>query len=148
MIFDFQLSTFDFNMKYWLIKSEPETYSIEDLIREDVGRWDGVRNYSARNFLKDMKLGDLCFFYHLTNSLYGRFVYATVKEHYPDPTADSDTWVCVEVQFQNKLNREVSLKEIKTNPALANMSLLRLSRLSVQPVTVDEFDEILKMSEQ
>jgi predicted RNA-binding protein with PUA-like domain len=135
-------------MKYWLIKSEPETYSIEDLIREDIGRWDGVRNYQARNYLKDMKLGDLCFFYRSVHKPAVEGVCKIVKEHYPDPTADSETWVCVEVQFQNKLQREISLGEIKANTALENMALLKQSRLSVQPVTVDEFDEILKMSEQ
>jgi predicted RNA-binding protein with PUA-like domain len=135
-------------MKYWLIKSEPETYSIEDLINEDIGRWDGVRNYQARNFLKDMKLGDLCFFYRSVHKPAVEAVCKIVKEHYPDPTAESGNWVCVEVQFQNKLQREISLGEIKGNEALANMALLKQSRLSVQPVTVHEFDEILKMSEQ
>jgi predicted RNA-binding protein with PUA-like domain len=135
-------------MKYWLIKSEPETYSIEDLIGEDIGRWDGVRNYQARNFLKDMKLGDLCFFYRSVHKPAVEGVCKIVKEHYPDPTAESGNWVCVEVQFQNKLQREISLGEIKGNEALANMALLKQSRLSVQPVTVHEFDEILKMSEQ
>jgi predicted RNA-binding protein with PUA-like domain len=135
-------------MRYWLIKSEPETYSIEDLISEDIGRWDGVRNYQARNFLKDMKLGDLCFFYRSVHKPAVEAVCKIVKEHYPDPTAESGDWVCVDVQFQNKLQREISLGEIKGNEALANMALLKQSRLSVQPVTVHEFDEILKMSEQ
>ncbi len=135
-------------MKYWLIKSEPETYSVEDLIKEDIGRWDGVRNYQARNYLKDMKLGDLCFFYRSVHKPAVEAVCKIVKEHYPDPTVDSGSWVCVEVQFQNKLTREISLGEIKANAALQNMALLKQSRLSVQPVTVDEFDEILKMSEQ
>lgn len=135
-------------MKYWLIKSEPETYSVEDLIREDVGHWDGVRNYQARNYLKDMKLGDFCFFYRSVHKPAVEGICKVVKEHYPDPTADSGTWVCVDIQFQNKLTREISLGEIKANSALENMALLKQSRLSVQPVTVDEFDEILKMSEQ
>jgi predicted RNA-binding protein with PUA-like domain len=135
-------------MKYWLIKSEPETYSIEDLISEDIGRWDGVRNYQARNFLKDMKLGDLCFFYRSVHKPAVEGICKIVKEHYPDPTAESGDWVCVDVQFQNKLQREISLGEIKGNEALVNMALLKQSRLSVQPVTVHEFDEILKMSEQ
>jgi predicted RNA-binding protein with PUA-like domain len=134
-------------MKYWLIKSEPETYSLEDLIREDIGRWDGVRNYQARNNLKAMQLGDLCFFYRSVHKPAIQAICKVVKEHYPDPTSDSDAWVCVNIQYESTLSREVSLAEVKTNPALENMALLKLSRLSVQAVTVDEFDEILKISE-
>jgi predicted RNA-binding protein with PUA-like domain len=133
-------------MKYWLIKSEPETYSIDDLIKENVGRWDGVRNYTARNNLRAMEVGDLCFFYRSVHKPAIEAVCKIVRTHYPDPTADSDAWVCVDVQFEHKLPREISLAEVKNNDNLSNMALLKLSRLSVQPVTVDEFDEILRMA--
>jgi predicted RNA-binding protein with PUA-like domain len=135
-------------MNYWLIKSEPETYSIDDLIRENVGRWDGVRNYTARNNLRTMQLGDMCFFYRSVHKPAVQGLCKIVKEHYPDPTTDNAAWVCVDIEYVDTLKNEVSLAAIKTNPALENMSLLKLSRLSVQPVTMDEFDEILRMSEE
>ncbi len=135
-------------MQYWLIKSEPETYSLDDLIQEGIGRWDGVRNYTARNNLKAMQLGDLCLFYHSVTKPGVVGVCEIVREHFPDPTTDNPAWVAVSVKHTSTLKRKVSLAEIKENPNLQEMSLLRLSRLSVQPVTVAEFDEILSMSEQ
>ena len=134
-------------MQYWLIKSEPETYSLDDLIQENIGRWDGVRNYTARNNLKAMQLGDLCLFYHSVTKPGVVGLCEIVKEHFPDPTTDNPAWVAVSVKYISTLKRKVSLTEIKSNPKLQDMSLLRLSRLSIQPVTVAEFDEILTMSE-
>jgi predicted RNA-binding protein with PUA-like domain len=133
--------------KYWLIKSEPETYSLDDLIREGIGRWDGVRNYTARNNLKAMQLDDLCLFYHSVTKPGVVGVCKIVKEHFPDPTTDSPAWVAVNVQYVSALNNKVTLQAIKENPLLQDMALLKLSRLSVQPVTEAEFDEILRMSE-
>jgi predicted RNA-binding protein with PUA-like domain len=134
-------------MQYWLIKSEPETYSLDDLIQENIGRWDGVRNYTARNNLKAMQLGDLCLFYHSVTKPGVVGLCEIVREHFPDPTTDNPAWVAVSVKYVSTLKRKVSLTEIKANPNLQDMSLLRLSRLSVQPVSVAEFDEILSMSE-
>ena len=135
-------------MQYWLIKSEPETYSLNVLINEKIGHWDGVRNYTARNNLKLMQLGDMCLFYHSVKKPAVVGLCKVVKEHYPDPTTDNAAWVAVDVEYHSTLKREVSLAEIKANPNLQDMALLRLSRLSVQPVTAAEFDEILKMSEE
>jgi predicted RNA-binding protein with PUA-like domain len=134
-------------MQYWLIKSEPETYSLDDLIQENIGRWDGVRNYTARNNLKAMQLGDLCLFYHSVTKPGVVGLCEIVREHFPDPTTDNPAWVAVSVKYVSTLKKKVSLPDIKANPNLQEMSLLRLSRLSVQPVTVAEFDEILSMSE-
>lgn len=134
-------------MQYWLIKSEPETYSLDDLIQENIGRWDGVRNYTARNNLKAMQLGDLCLFYHSVTKPGVVGLCEIVREHFPDPTTDNPAWVAVSVKYVSTLKKKVSLPDIKANPNLQDMSLLRLSRLSVQPVTVAEFDEILSMSE-
>lgn len=135
-------------MQYWLIKSEPETYSIDTLINEKIGRWDGVRNYAARNNLKAMQLGDMCLFYHSVKNPAAVGICTVVKEHYPDPTTQDAAWVAVDVEFHSKLKKPVPLAKIKENPNLADMALLRLSRLSVQPVTAAEFDEILRMSEE
>lgn len=135
-------------MQYWLIKSEPETYSLDDLIKQDIGIWDGVRNYQARNNLKAMKNGDICFFYRSVTKPAIQALCTIVKEHYPDPTTEEAAWVAVDIQYHSTLENEVSLAQIKANPNLENMALLKLSRLSVQPVTVPEFDEILLMSQR
>ena len=136
-------------MQYWLIKSDPETYSFELMKKEKKTFWNGVRNYAARNNMKAMKKGDLLFFYESMNgepSVIG--VAKVIKEAYQDPTTDETAWVCVDVQYVSTLKRPVSLAEIKKNKKLAQMALVRLSRLSVQPVTEEEWEEVLKMSEQ
>ncbi len=135
-------------MQYWLLKSEPETYSLDDLKNENIGRGDGVRNYTARNNLRLMEPGDMCFFYRSVHKPAIVGLCTIVKGHYPDPSSDNTAWVAVDVQYHSELKNEVSLKTIKENPALQNMALLKQSRLSVQPVTTAEFDEILKMSEE
>jgi predicted RNA-binding protein with PUA-like domain len=134
-------------MQYWLIKSEPETYSLDDLMLEKIGRWDGVRNYTARNNLKAMELGDLCLFYHSVTKPGVVGICKVVREHFPDPTTDNPAWVAVSVEYVLSLKNKVSLADIKANPMLQDMALLKLSRLSVQPVTLGEFDEILRMAE-
>lgn len=136
-------------MQYWLIKSDPETYSFELMKKEKKTFWNGVRNYAARNNMKAMKKGDLLFFYESMNgepSVIG--VTKVIKEAYQDPTTDETAWVCVDVQYVSTLKRPVSLAEIKKNKKLTQMALVRLSRLSVQPVTEDEWEEVLRMSEQ
>jgi predicted RNA-binding protein with PUA-like domain len=135
-------------MQYWLIKSEPETYSLEDLKTEKTGRWDGVRNYTARNNLRLMKTGDMCLFYRSVTNPAVVGLCKVVREQYPDPTSDNPAWVAVDVEFHSALKKEVPLKDIKSSPYLQEMALLKQSRLSVQPVRVAEFDEILNLSEK
>ena len=136
-------------MNYWLIKSEPETFSYDKLVSKGSDMWDGVRNYAARNFLKEMKKGDLALFYHSVKEKSVVGIARIAKEHYPDPTADvEDTWVVVDVEPVKKLKRPVSLDEIKKDDRLSEMVLLKLSRLSVQPVKKEEFDIILHKSEE
>lgn len=134
-------------MNYWLIKSEPNTYSYSDLEEKGKDYWDGVRNYAARNHMKAMKKGDLAFFYHSVNEKQIVGIAECLTEFYQDPTTDDDRWVVVDFAPKQKLKKPVSLEEIKKEPALAEMILLKISRLSVQPVTKKEFDHIMKMSE-
>ena len=134
-------------MNYWLVKSEPDVYSYDQLVTEGTGRWDGVRNYQARNFLRAMKVGDLCFFYHSNIGLAVVAVARVSKEYYPDPTAESGDWSCVELQPVKPFVRPVTLAEIKANPELQQLLLVRNARLSVMPVSSDEFSMILTMGE-
>lgn len=132
-------------MNYWLIKSDPETYSFERMKKEKVTFWDGVRNYAARNNMKAMKKGDLLFFYESMNgepSVVG--IVKVAKEAYQDPTTTED-WSVVDLEYSKSLN-PVTLKQVKANSKLLQMALVRLSRLSVQPVTDSEWHEVLKMS--
>lgn len=134
-------------MKYWLLKSDPETYSFEQMKEDKKTHWDGVHNYAARNHLKSMKKGDQCFFYESMNgqpAVVG--IVEVIKEHYQDPTT-TEPWVWVDVKYVSDLKRPVTLKEIKANKKLAQMALVRISRLSVQPVTKEEWNEIMKMAE-
>jgi predicted RNA-binding protein with PUA-like domain len=132
-------------MNYWLVKSEPDAFSLADFVTEKTTVWNGVRNYTARNYLKTMQLGDMCLFYR---SVVKPAVVATckvVKEFYPDPTTDLTAWVAVEVALVDVFEKEVSLSVIKQTPELQNMLLLKMSRLSVQPVTPAEWDIILTL---
>jgi predicted RNA-binding protein with PUA-like domain len=131
-------------MAYWLIKTEPETYSLDDFRAEKVTIWNGVRNYAARNNLRAMQYGDLCLFYRSVHKPAVIALAKIVREHYPDPTAEGDTWSAVDVELIEEFKTEVSLADIKATPELQNMALLRLSRLSVQPVTDEEFSLITK----
>lgn len=151
--------------KYWLMKSEPNAYSIDDLVKDKKTHWDGVRNYQARNFMRDdMKRGDKVLFYHSNaepTAVVG--ICEVVKEGYPDFTAfdpedkhfdpkskeDNPTWIMVDIKIENKLVRPVTLEEIKKNPKLQYMRLVqRGNRLSVMPVEKKEFDEIIRMSKK
>src|SRR5215813_6748874 len=132
-------------MNYWLVKQEPSSYSFADFTKEKKTDWTGVRNYTARNNLKAMKKGDKVFYYH---SGEGKEVVglATVsKTYFPDPTATDGDWVAVELQAGKPIKNPVSLAAIKGNPKLKNIALVRLSRLSVVPLSEDEFNEILRM---
>ncbi len=134
-------------MAYWLLKSDPDTYSWENLQRDQRTRWDGVRNFQARNHLKAMHVGDLAFFYHSQDDREIVGVVRVVKAAYPDPTAEAgESWVCVDIEFAQPLMRGLGLDEIKSMPTLGNMELLRQSRLSVQPVRPVEWEAILKMT--
>jgi predicted RNA-binding protein with PUA-like domain len=149
-------------MQYWLMKSEPDTYGIDDLKRFKVDHWDGIRNYQARNFMrKDMKKGDKAFFYHSNCDEPGIVgIMEIAREAYPDHTAfdpkdkhfddrsnpDNPRWFMVDVKFVRKLERNVTLKELKTYKSLAGMRLLKKgNRLSIMPVTKREWDFILKL---
>lgn len=134
-------------MNYWLIKSEPNEYSYDDLVKLGKDHWDGVRNYAARNHMKAMKKGDLAFFYHSVKEKSIVGIAECVTEYYPDPTTDDDRWVVVDFAPKQKLKKPVSLVEIKQEEFLKDMILLKISRLSVQPVKKEEFDYIIKMSE-
>ena len=134
-------------MNYWLIKSEPNAYSWNDLCDDKRTYWDGVRNYQARNNLKAMKIDDLALYYHSVNEKTVVGIAKIVKEYYQDPTTDDDRWVVVDVVPVNSLKRAVHLSEVKANNKLDNMVLVNNSRLSVQPVRKEEFDEIIGMSE-
>ncbi len=135
-------------MAYWLIKSEPFKYSWEQLQKDKKTFWDGVRNYAARNFLREMKKGDLAFFYHSNEGKEIVGIVKIVKEAYPDPTTEDANWVAVDVSPVKALKRSVSLAEIKAEKALNDMALVKLTRLSVQPVTDKEWDYILQLAEQ
>lgn len=135
-------------MAYWLIKSEPFKYSWEQLLKDKKTFWDGVRNYAARNFLREMKKGDLAFFYHSNEGKEIVGIVKIVKVAYPDPTTEDANWVAVDVSPVKALKRSVSLAEIKAEKALKDMALVKLTRLSVQPVTDKEWDYILQLAEQ
>ncbi len=134
-------------MNYWLIKSEPFKYSWEQFKKDKKTFWDGVRNYAARNNLRDMKKGDLAFFYHSNEGVEIVGIAKVVKEHYQDPTTDETAWFAVDFAPYKDLKKPVSLEAIKKEPSLEKMDLVRLSRLSVGKVTQAEFDKICLMGE-
>lgn len=133
-------------MAYWLIKSEPTVYPWDQLVKDKKTYWDGVRNYAARNFLREMKKGDQAFFYHSNEGMEIVGIAKIVKEWYQDPTTTEEAWVVVDVSPVKPLKKTVTLAQIKKEPALANMALIRLSRLSVQPVTEAEWNKVLEMA--
>jgi predicted RNA-binding protein with PUA-like domain len=133
-------------MAYWLIKSEPFKYSWDQFVKDGSTFWDGVRNYSARNNLRSMKKGDLAFFYHSNEGLAIIGIAKVVKEAYQDPTTEETAWLAVDFKPYKKLKTPVTLAEIKANPALVNMALIRLGRLSVQPVLDSEWRLVMDMA--
>ena len=133
-------------MKYWLLKSEPDAWSWDNQIKEGSSMWDGVRNYQARNNLKEMKKNDLCFFYHSVTEKSIIGIVKVVKEYYSDPTDKTGRFVVVDVKATKKLKKPVSLDQIKKNNKLKNIALVKQSRLSVMPLTKKEWDEIMNMS--
>ena len=133
-------------MKYWLLKSEPDAWSWDNQVKEGASMWDGVRNYQARNNLKEMKKNDLCFFYHSVTEKSIVGIVKVVKEYYPDPTDKTGRFVVVDVKATKKLKNPVSLDQIKENNKLKDIALVKQSRLSVMPLKKTEWDIIIKMS--
>ena len=133
-------------MNYWLVKSEPSKYSWEQFVSDGVTQWDGIRNYTARNNLKAMELDDLVLFYHSNIGLAVVGIAKVVKEHYPDPTAESGDWVAVQLSPIRALEEPVTLKQIKQNEHLQNIDLVRLGRLSVVHISEEEFRIITEKS--
>lgn len=133
-------------MAYWLVKSEPFKYSWEQFEKDKKAVWDGVRNYGARNNLRAMKKGDEVFFYHSNEGLEIVGIAKVAKESYQDPTTDEEAWVVVDLKPYKKLTKPVSLDTIKKDKRLNNIALVKNSRLSVQPVTDEEFKIIIELS--
>jgi predicted RNA-binding protein with PUA-like domain len=133
-------------MAYWLIKSEPFKYSWDQFVKDKKTFWDGVRNYAARNNLRDMKKGDELFFYHSNEGLEIVGIAMVVKESYQDPTTDETAWLVVDVAPVRKLKKPVTLAQIKADKRLAAMEIIRLSRLSVSKVTPEEWNVILQLA--
>jgi predicted RNA-binding protein with PUA-like domain len=133
-------------MNYWLLKTEPDTFSWQDLEKAGKATWDGVRNFQARSHLKSMKKGDLAFIYHTGDEKAVIGIARIEKEFYPEP-GDKD-WVVVDLKPEKKLKKPVTLAQIKADRDLKQMVLVRVSRLSVQPVEKAEFDRVVKMSEE
>ena len=133
-------------MNYWLLKTEPGTFSWDDLVKKGKDHWDGVRNYQARNNLKAMKVGDLALFYHSVNEKAVVGIAKIVKEYYQDPTTDDPNWVVVDVEPVEKLKKPVTLAQIKSDPMMTDFLLVRNPRLSVMPVKKEIYDAILAKS--
>ena len=132
-------------MAYWLVKSEPSAYSWDQLVADKQTSWTGIRNYAARIHLRAMKKGDKAFFYHSNQGLEIVGIASVVKEAYQDPTT-SDDWVAVDIKAEKKLKKPVSLSAIKAEKKLSEMALIKISRLSVGPVTEKEWDVIMDMA--
>ncbi len=133
-------------MRYWLMKSEPDAFSWDDLVAKGRAEWDGVRNHAAQLNMKAMALGDRVFFYHSNIGLEAVGIMEVVRTAEPDSTDDTGKWIAVEVAPVKKLKKTVTLKAIKAEPALAEMAIIRQSRLSVSPVTEAEYARILEMA--
>ena len=134
-------------MNHWLVKQEPEAYSWSDFLKESRTAWTGVRNYAARNNLRGMKTGDVVFFYHSGEEKSVVGLARVVREHYPDPTADEDGWSAVDLATEKTLAKPVTLAAIKADKIFKDMVLARQSRLSVTPVTSEQFARLLALSE-
>ena len=133
-------------MANWLVKSEPFKYSWDDFAKDKTTFWDGVRNYAARLHMMNMKKGDEVFFYHSNEGLEIVGIAKVVKEHYQDPTTEDDRWVVVDLKAIKKLKNPVSLKQMKADKRLSNLALIKISRLSVSPVSDKEWDVILELA--
>lgn len=134
-------------MAYWILKTEPSTYSIKDLKRDQETDWDGVRNYQARNNLKEMGVGDQAMIYHSVGPKEIVGIAKVIKVAYPDKTATKGDWVAVKVKFERELNKPIHLSTIKAEKFFANLSLVKQGRLSVCPVSEKEWERLLRLAE-
>lgn len=132
-------------MNYWLVKQEPEAYSFDDLLRDGKTDWTGVRNFQARNNLRAMRAGDKVLFYHSVSEKSIVGVAEVSREEFPDPT--DEKWIAVEIKPIEKFSKPVGLEQIKTEKTLENIALIKQSRLSVMPVTPEEFAAISRLTE-
>ena len=133
-------------MAHWLVKSEPSVYSFDQLIKDKSTVWSGIRNYAARLHLRGMKKGDEVFYYHSNEGTDIVGIAKVVKEAYQDPTTDDDRWSAVDLAPVRRLHKPVSLEEVKADKRLSDMALVRIGRLSVQPVTDREWKIVLELS--
>src|SRR6187549_2879320 len=133
-------------MAYWLVKSEPEVYSWDTLVKDKQTCWSGVRNYAARINLRAMKKGDEVLYYHSNEGVEIVGIAKVVKEAYQDPTTEDDAWVVVDLKPVKKLKKPVSLAQVKADKRLSEMALVRLGRLSVQPVTAEEWKVVMELA--
>ena len=135
-------------MRYWLFKSEPSTWSWDDQVKkgETGEEWDGVRNYQARNFMREMEVGDRGFFYHSQTEKAVVGIVEVMNEAHPDSTTDDERWECVDIKAVRPVERPVTLDMIKEDPRLAEMVLVKNSRLSVQPVTEEEWTIVCELA--
>ena len=133
-------------MNYWLVKSEPSSYSWSQMQKDKISPWDGVRNYQARNNLRNMKLDDLAFFYHSNQEKAIKGLIKVVKEYYPDHTDESGRFDMVDFEYVSSLERSISLAEIKQNENLQDIALVKQSRLSVMPISANEYKLIIGLS--
>ena len=131
-------------MKYWLVKQEPEAYSFDDLMKDGQTDWTGVRNYQARNNLREMKKGDKVLFYHSISEKSVVGITEVSKEEFPDPT--DEKWIAVEIIPLEKLEKPGTLEQIKNEKSLENIALIKQSRLSVMPLTKTEYEKILELA--
>jgi predicted RNA-binding protein with PUA-like domain len=135
-------------MAYWLLKTEPGAYSFDDLVRDGETSWDGVRNYQARNNLQAMKKGDRCVIYHSVGPKEAVGIAKVTRAAYADPTSDDVRWLAVDIAPEKRLTHPVSLARMKEHPLLSSMALVKQSRLSVCPVTADEFKVLLSLAKK
>ena len=134
------------DLRYWLVKSEPFKYSWGDLVKDGWTYWDGVRNYEARNNIRSMAVGDQLLFYHSNEDREVVGIAEVIRENYQDPTTDDDRWSVVDIKPLQALPKPVTLAAIKKEPRLSTMQLVTRSRLSVSPVTADEFGVVVAMA--
>lgn len=133
-------------MAYWLVKSEPSVYSWEQFVKEKQTCWSGIRNYAARLHLRSMKKGDQAFYYHSNEGMAIVGIATVVGEAYQDPTTPDERWVAVDIKAVRPLKIPVTLQQIKNDKRLVNMALVRLGRLSTQPVTEEEWKIVLELA--
>ncbi len=135
-------------MNYWLVKSEPGSYSWQQFVKDGRTYWDGVRNYQARNNLKAMNEGDLVLFYHSVTEKQVMGMARVVKECYQDPTTDDDRWVVVDIVPKKSFQKPVTLEEVKADERLENIALVKQARLSVMPLRREEFDALIELGNE